>query len=216
MIAYNACYFVHNFSVEFSTMARINWLSDRSIRLTKDPPTSATSVNNIEYLRMWIIYGKQSSHGSCAARCWCEVPSAHVHRTNKLIGSLYFWATVCIRPLSVCLSCPVCDVGALWPNDWTDKGETLHAGRPRPWPHCVRWGPRSPSQKGAQPPNFRTKSVAAKWLHGSKIKMSLGMELGLGPGDFVLDQSINQYSFIKAWQNACQQREKGEMRTIYK
>jgi len=23
----------------------------------------------------------------------------------------------------------------------------LHAGRPRPWPHCVRWGPSSPSPR---------------------------------------------------------------------
>jgi len=53
----------------------------------------------------------------------------------------------CLSVLS-CLS--VCDVGAPWPNSWTD-----HAGRPRPWPHCVTWGPSSPSPKGAQPPNFR-------------------------------------------------------------
>jgi len=39
-----------------------------------------------------------------------------------------------------------------------------------------------PSPKGAQPPNFWPISVAAKW-----IKMPLGMELGLGPSDFVLD-----------------------------
>ena len=41
----------------------------------------------------------------------------------------------------VCLSCPVCDVRALWPNGWTDQDETWRAGRPRPrpWPHCVRW-----------------------------------------------------------------------------
>ena len=53
-----------------------------------------------------------------------------------------------IGPLSVC---PVCDVPALWPNGWTDQDETWHAGRPRPWPNCVRWGPSSPSPKGAQP-----------------------------------------------------------------
>ena len=52
--------------------------------------------------------------------------------------------------LSVCLS--VCDVGVLWPNGWTDQDETWRAGRPRPWPHFVRWGPSSPSPKGAQPP----------------------------------------------------------------
>ena len=74
----------------------------------------------------------------------------------------HFWATVCktVRPiislrcLSVCLSCPVCNVGVLWPDGWMDQDETWHAGRPRPWPHCVRWGPRCPSHKGAQPPIF--------------------------------------------------------------
>jgi len=49
------------------------------------------------------------------------------------------------------LSCPVlsvCDVGALWPHGWTDHDETR---TPRPWPHCARWRPSSPSPKGAQP-----------------------------------------------------------------
>jgi len=56
----------------------------------------------------------------------------------------------------VCLSCPVClcDVRALWPNGWTDQDETWHAGRPRPSPHCVRWGPSSPPLKGNNPPIF--------------------------------------------------------------
>jgi len=56
----------------------------------------------------------------------------------------------CLSCLSVCPVCPVCDVRALWPNGWTDQDETWHAGRPRTWPHCVRWGPSSPSPKGAQ------------------------------------------------------------------
>jgi len=38
-----------------------------------------------------------------------------------------------------CLSvCPVCDVVVLWPNGWMVQDETWHAGRSRPWPHCVR------------------------------------------------------------------------------
>jgi len=41
----------------------------------------------------------------------------------------------------------------LWPNGWTDQYETWHAGRLRPWPHCVRWGPTSPL-KGHSPPIF--------------------------------------------------------------
>jgi len=26
-----------------------------------------------------------------------------------------------------------------------EQDETWHAGRPRPWPHCVRWGSSSSS-----------------------------------------------------------------------
>ena len=56
---------------------------------------------------------------------------------------------VCLSVLSVCLSClSVCDVRALWPNGWTDQDETWHAGRSRPWPHCVRWKSSSPPPKG--------------------------------------------------------------------
>ena len=81
--------------------------------------------------------------------------------------------------LSVCLSvCPVCDVGVLWPNGWTDQDETRHAGRPQPWPHCVRWGTNSPPQISA---HICCGQMAA-W-----INMSLGMEEGLGPDDIVLD-----------------------------
>ena len=36
-------------------------------------------------------------------------------------------------------------------------------------------------------PNFWPISVVAKWLDGLRFKMSLDMEVGLGPGDFVLD-----------------------------
>jgi len=43
-----------------------------------------------------------------------------------------------------------------------DQGETWHGGRPRPWPHCVTWGPSFPSFKGAQlSPNFQPMSVVA-------------------------------------------------------
>ena len=96
-----------------------------------------------------------------------------------------FWATVCKtvrsmlsdRCLSVCLSClscpvcPVCNVAVLWPNSLTDQDETWRAARPRSWTHCIRWRPSSPSFKGAQPPDFRPISVAAKWLHRSRCHL---------------------------------------------
>jgi len=41
----------------------------------------------------------------------------------------------------------------LWPNGWMDQDGTWHEGRPRPRPHCARWGPSSPSsKKGHNPP----------------------------------------------------------------
>jgi len=91
------------------------------------------------------------------------------------------WATVCktVRsmPSDRCLSVlSVCDVGALWPNGWMDQDETWHAGKPRPWPHCVRWGPSFPSPMGPQFSTHICCGQMAGW-----IKMSLGMEVGLGP-----------------------------------
>jgi len=80
----------------------------------------------------------------------------------------------------------VCDVGVLWPNGWIDQDETWHAGRPQPWPHCVRWGPSSAKLKGAQAPKFRPISVVPKWLDVSRFKMPLGREVGLSPSGIVL------------------------------
>ena len=58
---------------------------------------------------------------------------------------------VCYQTV-VSLSClSVCNVGVLCPNGWMDQDETWHADRPRPWPHCVTWGPSFPSPKAAQP-----------------------------------------------------------------
>jgi len=66
--------------------------------------------------------------------------------------ALCYRTVVCLSVMSVCLSVlSVCNVGVLWPNGWTDQ-ETWHGGRPRP--HCVTWGPSSPSPKGTQPPIF--------------------------------------------------------------
>ena len=65
-----------------------------------------------------------------------------------------------------------------------DQDETCHAGRPRPWPHCIRLGPATLPQRGTVPPIFGPYLLRpmAAW-----IKMSIGMEPGLGLGDFVLD-----------------------------
>jgi len=51
----------------------------------------------------------------------------------------------------------------LWPNGWMDQDATWYEDRPRLRPHCVTWGPSSPSQKGHSPrPSFRPMSTVAK------------------------------------------------------
>jgi len=47
--------------------------------------------------------------------------------------------------------------------------------------------PRLRKKRDAQPPIFRPMSVVAKRLDHGWIKMSVGTEVGLGPGDIVLD-----------------------------
>ena len=89
-----------------------------------------------------------------------------------------------VRCLSVSPVCPVCNVGVLWPNGWMDQDETRHGDRPRPRPYCVRWGPSSSPQKGHSP-QFSA-HVCCGQTAGS-IKMPLGTEVDLGPGDIVLD-----------------------------
>jgi len=88
----------------------------------------------------------------------------------------------CLSVLSVCLS--VCDIAVLWPNGWSHQDETWQAGRPRPWPHGVGWGPTSHPLKGHSP-QFSAHICCGQMA--AWIKMPLSMELGLGPGDFVLD-----------------------------
>jgi len=91
---------------------------------------------------------------------------------------------VCVSVCPVMSVCPVCDVGVLWPNGWMDQDETWHSGKPRPWPHCIRWGPSSHSPKLAQPPPFSAHISCGQMV--GRIKMPLGEEVGLGPSDIVL------------------------------
>ena len=70
----------------------------------------------------------------------------------------------------------------LWPNV---QDANWYGGRHRPSRHCVRWGPSCPSPKGVHSLQFSANvrcGQTAGWT-----KMSLGMEVGLGPGDFVFD-----------------------------
>ena len=69
----------------------------------------------------------------------------------------------------------------LWPNSWMDQDGTWRGGGPRSRPHCARWGASSP-KKGAQLPIFGPCLMSPNaWM----IKILLGMEVGLSPGDCV-------------------------------
>jgi len=83
---------------------------------------------------------------------------------------------------------PIFGPHPLLPNGCIDQDSTWYRGRPRPWPHCVRWGPSSPPHKGsgAPPLNFRLTFIVAKRLGPTWFKMVLGMEVGLSPGDLVV------------------------------
>jgi len=67
-----------------------------------------------------------------------------------------------------------------------DQDVTWYGAKPRPRRLWVRWGPRSPPQKGVEPPPKFSAHVYCGQTAGW-IKMELGMEVGLSSGDFVFD-----------------------------
>ena len=137
----------------------------------------------------WCCTMRRSVCNAGASNAGCS-PCVHISRERSYPLPIYwyhskgnwlrydfaadsFWATVCktVRPMLLvhCPVCPVCDVRALWPNGWTDQDET-----------CMQVGLRP-----GHSPQFSTHICCGQMA--AWIKMSLGMELVLGPGDFVLD-----------------------------
>ena len=53
-----------------------------------------------------------------------------------------------------------------WLNGWMDQDGTWHGGRRWSRPHCARWGPSFPPQKGAEPPIFGPSLLWPNgWMH---------------------------------------------------
>jgi len=90
--------------------------------------------------------------------------------------ALCYW-TIVLSVLSVC------DVVVRWSNGSMDQDETWHADRPRPWPHCVGWGPSQPPPPKTHSPQFSS-HISCGQMAGW-IKMPLGMLVGLSPVDCV-------------------------------
>ena len=74
----------------------------------------------------------------------------------------------------------------LRPNGCRDQDATWHGGSTRPRRLCVRWEARSPPQKGGGAPH-QTFGPCLLWPKAGWIKIVVGMEVGLIPGDFTLD-----------------------------
>ena len=77
---------------------------------------------------------------------------------------------------------PIIGLFLLWPNGWMQQDTTWYGGRP---------APGSPSPKSGAAPNFEPMSIVAAHVYCGQtarwIKMLLGTEVGLSPGDNALD-----------------------------
>jgi len=70
-------------------------------------------------------------------------------------------------------------------NGWLHQDAASYGCRPQPRRLCVRWRPSPPSQKGDE-----ARGLSAHVYRGQTvgwIKMTLGIEVGLGPVHIVLD-----------------------------
>jgi len=79
---------------------------------------------------------------------------------------------------------PIFGPSLLWSNGCLYQDTTWYGGRPQPRRHCVGWGPSSPTPQEEQPQfsaNLRCCQTAG-WT-----TTPLGMEVDVGPGDFVFD-----------------------------
>jgi len=76
----------------------------------------------------------------------------------------------------------------MWPNGCMYQDTTSYGGRLQPRRHCVRWEPSAAPprlNKGAQLPLFSANVRCGQMAGG--IKMPLGTEVNVGPGDVMLD-----------------------------
>ena len=71
----------------------------------------------------------------------------------------------------------------LWPNGWIDQDATWYEGRRRPG-DIVLDGTQLPPKRGTSP---QFSAHACRGQMAGLIKMALGTEVGVGPGDIVLD-----------------------------
>jgi len=132
------------------------------------------------------------------------LPSPKRGRSPQIFGPCLLWPNGCMdqdgtlhggrpQPRRLCVrwgpsrppQSPIFGPCLLWPNGWIDQDGTWHGGRPLSRPHCADGEPAPLPQKGGRTPQFSAHFYCRQTA--GCIKMPLGMEVGLGPGDFVFD-----------------------------
>ena len=82
---------------------------------------------------------------------------------------------------------PIFGLFLLWPNRLMHQDATWYGGRPQPRRLCVRWGPSFPFPKRGRRPSPQFSAHVHCGQTAGCIKLPLGVEVGLSPGDFVTD-----------------------------
>jgi len=83
---------------------------------------------------------------------------------------------------------PIFGAFLLLPNSWMHQDAIWYGGRRQPRRLCVRWAASPLPKRGRSPrapPQFSADVCCGRTA--GWIKMQLGTEVGLGPGDIVLD-----------------------------
>ena len=96
----------------------------------------------------------------------------------------------------------------LRPNGCMDQDVTWYGVKPQPRRRCVRWGPSPlPTKGGGAPsPIFGPFLLWPNGCMHQNIKMPLGIELGLSPGDFVLDGDPVPFPHIALSNASCSKK----------
>jgi len=81
-------------------------------------------------------------------------------------------------------SAPIFGPCLLWLNCWMDQDAIWYGGRPPPRPLCLRWH-LAPVENAHSSPHFSAHVYRGQTA--GCIRIPLGTEIGLGPGDVVLD-----------------------------
>ena len=132
--------------------------------------------------------GLRSATCACTAGLFRKEPDSTfvIMTLGKLVW--FFWAIVS-KTVALCYQtvvCPAClsVLSVMLVHCGQTVGRIkMKLNVPQSWPHCVR---RGPSLQSGTAPHFSAHICCGQMA--ACIKMPLGLKVGLGPDDFVLDR----------------------------